>query len=1027
MLALVLLQLPTSLPGAQPTLPVLDFPEPGLDDKASYQGYQTRFYRDSKQNTVQIYLEPRGGRVVALWADAANASVGFTVRGAQGRPPPLRWGAEAAEVADSEAVRTLEYWLEADASAIDIGGFLLGSMRVERDLQYAHRHLLPFGAAPFRVAEESLLVANVAGLPVEERGRHLELLRAAGIAELRSRLQPTIVRSGSDTGWTVRVERPSLDGRNRLGLELAGMPSETTARVAGRTVSVQSRSGAPIRLRVRVATDAAALTPLGRGEIFNPAFLAFLAAARAETDSAGVARYRRLERQVRAVELLSSEEKLMAGLPSFATYFGRDMMMTALMMQPIWAAEMSEHVIASVLRKLGPAGQVSHEEALGGQAIRENAQRYDSLLTAYFPAARTSRAQQADSLLALARDLLRELQATRENYHMIDDEFQLPVLVARYLADPDLPATRKRAFLYDASDARGPRLALLLREMALVARQTRPYVEDPRVANLVGFPRRTPQHWRSASWRDSDAGYAGGRFAMDVNAIWAPQALEAIATILATLPTIGVGVAVLDSIAPELRDSPLGKYSRDSTALRQAIEIWRKARRHFAVALGRDRIRERVQARLGWLPRDERSYWQKLVSSSGGLPDSLRFLALSLDSAGTPIPVVNSDAATGLLLESQTDRILSGATRADAELQDLEPFGTAYPVGLFVDGLGPLVANDAYASPELWARFRKDHYHGPRVVWGREVNLLFIGLANQIAAAYEAGGRLKDPSLERYVRTLDSALRRTLVAVRASGLEHNELWSYRIEGGRLLPVRYGTSSDVQLWNTTDLAVEFVLSRLPPAEGPHHMIIPEAREAGWRLLFDGKTTAGWRGYRTDAMPAGWQAIGGALTRVAPAGDIVTIDRYGNFELALEWQVAKGGNSGIFYRVSEDLEYPWQSGLEMQVLDDRAHPDGRSPLTSAGALYGIYPARPGVVRPAGEWNAVRLVVNGNHIEHWLNGVRIVEAELGSPDWQARVNASRFGTMPRYGRNHSGHIGLQDHGDRVSYRNIQIRVLP
>jgi hypothetical protein len=205
-------------------------------------------------------------------------------------------------------------------------------------------------------------------------------------------------------------------------------------------------------------------------------------------------------------------------------------------------------------------------------------------------------------------------------------------------------------------------------------------------------------------------------------------------------------------------------------------------------------------------------------------------------------------------------------------------------------------------------------------------------------------------------------------------------------------------------------------------------MPEApeRDPGWRLLFDGRSTAGWRGYRQQTLPAGWQIIDGALTRVSPGGDVVTVQQYGNFELTLEWQVAEGGNSGIFYRVSEDLEYAWQSGLEMQVLDDARHPDGRSPLTSAGALYGLCPARPGVVRPAGEWNLVRLIADGHHVEHWLNQVRVVQAEIGSPEWEARLRESKFASLHRYGRNASGHIGLQDHGDRVSYRNIRIRVL-
>jgi 3-keto-disaccharide hydrolase len=114
-----------------------------------------------------------------------------------------------------------------------------------------------------------------------------------------------------------------------------------------------------------------------------------------------------------------------------------------------------------------------------------------------------------------------------------------------------------------------------------------------------------------------------------------------------------------------------------------------------------------------------------------------------------------------------------------------------------------------------------------------------------------------------------------------------------------------------------------------------MLTPEARDTGWKPLFDGKTTAGWRGYRSKTMPAGWQVIDGALTRVNSAGDIITNDKYRNFELALEWKVAEGGNSGIFYRVGEDSDYPWRTGLEMQVLDDARHPDGRSPMMPAAS--------------------------------------------------------------------------------------------
>lgn len=206
-----------------------------------------------------------------------------------------------------------------------------------------------------------------------------------------------------------------------------------------------------------------------------------------------------------------------------------------------------------------------------------------------------------------------------------------------------------------------------------------------------------------------------------------------------------------------------------------------------------------------------------------------------------------------------------------------------------------------------------------------------------------------------------------------------------------------------------------------------VLTPEERAAGWRLLFDGRTTEGWRGYRKESMPAGWQAMDGALVRVAPAGDIVTEQTFADFELALEWKVEKLGNSGIFYRASEQESPIWTNAPEMQVLDDARNADGQSPLTSAGALYALYPVPRGVVKPAGEWNAVRIVADGPRVEHWLNGVKVVEAEIGSPDWEGRVARSKFADLTGFAQARRGHIGLQDHGDRVWFRNIRIRELP
>ncbi len=209
------------------------------------------------------------------------------------------------------------------------------------------------------------------------------------------------------------------------------------------------------------------------------------------------------------------------------------------------------------------------------------------------------------------------------------------------------------------------------------------------------------------------------------------------------------------------------------------------------------------------------------------------------------------------------------------------------------------------------------------------------------------------------------------------------------------------------------------------------LTPQEQADGWKLLFDGTTTNGWHNYRKTSVGPGWTIANGILTRTADttvaAGDILTNDKYRNFDLALDWRIGEGGNSGIIYRATEDNDYIWQSGPEMQILDDARHSDGKSALTSAGSAFAIYPAPRGVVHPAKEWNSARIIVRGNHVEHWLNGTKLFEYELGGADWAARVAASKFKSMPNYGKSPDGFIGLQDHGDKVEFRNIRIKVLP
>jgi hypothetical protein len=194
---------------------------------------------------------------------------------------------------------------------------------------------------------------------------------------------------------------------------------------------------------------------------------------------------------------------------------------------------------------------------------------------------------------------------------------------------------------------------------------------------------------------------------------------------------------------------------------------------------------------------------------------------------------------------------------------------------------------------------------------------------------------------------------------------------------------------------------------------------------WRVLFDGTSLDAWRGYKTDRAPSGWHIAEGLLVKDAPVGDIVSKEEFGDFELELEWKIGEAGNSGIFYRGTEEYDHIYWSAPEYQLLDDIKAADNKTRLTCAGAAYAIYPSAAGHLKPVGQWNRTRIVARGPHVEHWLNGVKLLEYELWSPDWEAKVKSSKFAAYPNFGRAKKGHIALQgDHSGALAFRNIRVR---
>jgi hypothetical protein len=218
------------------------------------------------------------------------------------------------------------------------------------------------------------------------------------------------------------------------------------------------------------------------------------------------------------------------------------------------------------------------------------------------------------------------------------------------------------------------------------------------------------------------------------------------------------------------------------------------------------------------------------------------------------------------------------------------------------------------------------------------------------------------------------------------------------------------------------------------------LTPAESAAGWKLLWDGKTTRGWRSARGPDFPkTGWQIKDGVLTVIGSkgqeggvGGDIITVDKYSSFEMVADFSITPGANSGIKIFVDPELNKgPGSSiGLEYQILDDARHPDaklGRDGNRTLGSLYDLYPPSPNKhVNPMGEWNTARIISDGPHVEHWLNGEKILEYTRFTPEFRARVQESKFKKWPGFGELHEGYILLQDHGDQVSFRNIKLRVI-
>lgn len=238
-------------------------------------------------------------------------------------------------------------------------------------------------------------------------------------------------------------------------------------------------------------------------------------------------------------------------------------------------------------------------------------------------------------------------------------------------------------------------------------------------------------------------------------------------------------------------------------------------------------------------------------------------------------------------------------------------------------------------------------------------------------------------------------------------------------------------------DTTKLLATVIFCSLIGFAHAQNTLTEQEKKDGWKLLFDGKTLTGWHNFKSKTIGEAWSITDGTIHlnktqkegfQAKGGGDIVTDSEFENYELSLEWKIASCGNSGIIFNAVEltEYQYAWETGPEMQVLDNACHPDGKIVKHRAGNLYDLIASPTESVKPAGEWNVAKIISSRGNLELWLNGVLQAKTIMFTPEWQAMIKGSKFKDMPGFGKSKKGKIALQDHGDLVWFRSIKIKEL-
>jgi hypothetical protein len=226
-----------------------------------------------------------------------------------------------------------------------------------------------------------------------------------------------------------------------------------------------------------------------------------------------------------------------------------------------------------------------------------------------------------------------------------------------------------------------------------------------------------------------------------------------------------------------------------------------------------------------------------------------------------------------------------------------------------------------------------------------------------------------------------------------------------------------------------IVLVFAISSFVIFQTPDNTLTDKERKQGWVLLFNGESTEGWRPFKNRQADS-WEVVNGELVNktegVTKRADLITNEQFENFELLFDWKLKPQGNSGLIYLVTEDNGATYESGPEYSLIDDEGYPEKLNDVQKSGANYDVHAPSVAAAKPVGEYNRSRIIVNNSRVEHWLNGKKVVEYEIGSPEWESKKNNSKWKDVKPYAKAKKGHLALQDHGGGVWFKNIKVRKL-